>query len=69
MQVQKHPKLYKLQWLNKCEGMKVAKQVLVIFSIGKYVDEDLCDMAPMHVGHILLSHPWQFDRRLHMMDT
>jgi len=23
-----------------------------------------CDAAPMHVGHILLGRPWQFDRKL-----
>ena len=39
-------------------------QVLVSFSIGKYKDEALCDVVPMHVGHILLGRPWQFDRKL-----
>jgi hypothetical protein len=31
----KHPRLYKLQWLNDCAEVKVNKQVLVSFSIGK----------------------------------
>ena len=44
--------------------MKVNKQVRIPFSIGKYEDEVLCDMTPMHAGHILLSQPWQFDRRV-----
>uniref|UniRef100_A0A2N9IYE9 Reverse transcriptase domain-containing protein n=1 Tax=Fagus sylvatica TaxID=28930 RepID=A0A2N9IYE9_FAGSY len=43
---------------------KVNKQVLISFSIGKYKDEVLCDVAPMHAGHILLDRPWQFDRNL-----
>ncbi|KAA3484964.1 Transposon Ty3-I Gag-Pol polyprotein [Gossypium australe] len=49
----KHPYPYKLQWLND-----------VAFSIGKYNDEVLCDVVPMHVGHLLLGRPWQFDQRV-----
>ncbi|XP_038979001.1 LOW QUALITY PROTEIN: uncharacterized protein LOC120109324 [Phoenix dactylifera] len=59
----KHPRPYKLQWLNDCGEIKVNKQVLVSFSIGRYHDEVLCDIVPMHAGHILLGRPWQFDRK------
>ncbi|XP_073286746.1 uncharacterized protein [Primulina huaijiensis] len=59
----KHPQPYRLQWLNDCAEVKVNKQVLVPFSIGKYVDEVLCDVVPMHACHILLGRPWQYDRR------
>ena len=38
--------------------------MLVTFSIGKYLDEVLCDVVPMHIGHILLGRPWQYDRRV-----
>ena len=58
----KHPRLYKLQWLNDCGEIKVNKQVLISFSIGKYKDEVLCHVAPMHAGHI--GRPWQFDRKV-----
>uniref|UniRef100_A0A2N9IQ73 Retrotransposon gag domain-containing protein n=1 Tax=Fagus sylvatica TaxID=28930 RepID=A0A2N9IQ73_FAGSY len=30
----------------------------------KYKDEVLCDVVPMHAGHILLGRPWQFDRKV-----
>ncbi|KAJ4715125.1 Transposon Ty3-I Gag-Pol polyprotein [Melia azedarach] len=50
----KHHKLYKLQWLNECGEIRVTKQVLISFSIGKYEDEVLCDVAPIHTGHLLL---------------
>ncbi|KAI9201576.1 hypothetical protein LWI28_025486 [Acer negundo] len=60
----KHPKPYKLQWLIDSEEIKVTKQVLVSFSIGKYKDEVLCDVVPMHASHILLGRLWQFDRRV-----
>jgi hypothetical protein len=38
----KHTKLYRLQWLNNSGEMKITKQVVVPFSIGKYVDKILC---------------------------
>ncbi|XP_073063956.1 uncharacterized protein [Primulina eburnea] len=60
----KHPQPYKLQWLNDCAEVKVNKQVMVAFSIGKYIDEVLCDVVPMHACHILLGRPWQYDRQV-----
>ena len=59
----KHPRPYKLQWLNDNREVRVQKQVLVLFSIGKYHDEVLCDVATMYDSHILLGKPWQFDKR------
>lgn len=41
----KHPRPYKLQWLNECGEVKVNRQVLISFSIGKYKDEVLCDVV------------------------
>ncbi|XP_048231221.1 uncharacterized protein LOC125370265 [Ricinus communis] len=43
--------------------IKVNKQVVVPFTIGRYSDEALCDVVPMHAGHILLGRPWEFDTR------
>ncbi|KAK8618077.1 hypothetical protein V6N13_115952 [Hibiscus sabdariffa] len=60
----KHPHPYKLQWLNDGGELKVTKQVLISFSIGRYKDEVLCDVVPMHARHLLLGRPWQFDRRV-----
>ena len=60
----KHPRPYKLQWLNECGEVKVNKQVLVNFAIGRYCNEVLCDVVPMHAGHILLGRPWQYDRKV-----
>ena len=60
----KHPRPYKLQWLNDCGEVKVNKQVLVSFSIGRYSDKVICDVVPMHTGHILLGRPWQYDRKV-----
>uniref|UniRef100_A0A2N9G8V9 CCHC-type domain-containing protein n=1 Tax=Fagus sylvatica TaxID=28930 RepID=A0A2N9G8V9_FAGSY len=52
------------KWLNDCGEVRVDRQVLVTFSIGKYLDKVLCDVVPMHAGHILLGRPWQYDRRV-----
>jgi len=59
----KHAKPYRLQWLNDSGEVKVTKQVVVPFSIGKYVDEVLCDVVPMQASHILLGRPWQYHRK------
>ncbi|KAF5470845.1 hypothetical protein F2P56_011333, partial [Juglans regia] len=60
----KHPQPYRLQWLNECGEIKVTRQVLVALSIGKYEDEVLCDVVPMHACHLLLGRPWQHDLRV-----
>ena len=60
----KHPRPYKLQWLNDCGEIRVNSQVVVALSIGKYCDKVLCDVVPMQVGHILLGRPWQYDRKV-----
>ena len=54
---QDHPKLYKLQWLNDSGTMKVISQALISFTLGKYKDEVLCDVLPMHARDILLGRP------------
>ncbi|KAL4364294.1 hypothetical protein GQ457_04G020430 [Hibiscus cannabinus] len=60
----KHPQPYKLQWLNDGGEIKVTKQALIAFSVGKYCDEVFCDMVPMQASHLLLGRHWQFDRRV-----
>ena len=60
----KHLIPYKLQWLNNSGEVKVNKHVLVASFIGKYCDEVLCDVVPKQVSYLLLSRPWQYDRRV-----
>ena len=50
--------------MNDYGEVKVNRQVLVSFSIGRYKDEILSDVVPMHAVHILLGRPWQFDKRV-----
>ena len=54
----KHPRPYKLQWLNDSRDMRVNKQVKLSFSLGNYKDEVMCDIVLMNTCHILFSRPW-----------
>ncbi|XP_071704568.1 uncharacterized protein [Rutidosis leptorrhynchoides] len=56
---------YQLTWLKWGNHVKVSKRCLVKFSLGKnYHDEVWCDVIPMDACHILLGHPWQYDRKI-----
>jgi hypothetical protein len=61
----KHPRPYKLQWLNECGEVKVTKQVLIAFSSGKYFDDVMCDVVSMHASHLLV-HGSLIERRFMM---
>jgi len=43
--------------LNDGSKVKVNKQVLVVFSVGKYCDEVLCDAVSMQASHLFLGKP------------
>ena len=45
----KHPRPYKLQLLNNSGEVKVIKQVMVVFSFGKYRDKVLCDVDVVYL--------------------
>jgi hypothetical protein len=54
LNVIKHERSYKLQWLNRCGEVRVTKKVLISCVVGKYKDEILCDVVPMYFTHLLL---------------
>ncbi|KAF1854785.1 hypothetical protein Lal_00003825 [Lupinus albus] len=58
-----HPSPYRLQWSNEDGEVIVNKQVGIPFSIGKYEDLVLCDVAHMGTCQIILGRPWQYDKR------
>ncbi|XP_071924801.1 uncharacterized protein [Coffea arabica] len=58
-----HPKPYRLSWLNDGGEVKVTKQALIAFSIGRYKDQVLYDVIPMQASHVLLGRPWEYDRQ------
>ncbi|XP_057984549.1 uncharacterized protein LOC131169348 [Hevea brasiliensis] len=68
MRTMKHPRPYKLQWLNECGEIKVNKQVMLAFSIGRYKDEVSCDVVPM-VSLAALSPAQAFEDQLRIKQT
>ncbi|XP_050218370.1 uncharacterized protein LOC126669084 [Mercurialis annua] len=65
IQIEKHPKPYKLAWLKKGGEVSVTLRALMLFSIGaRYRDSVWCDVVAMDVCHLLLGRPWQFDRKV-----
>ncbi|GJX68055.1 putative CCCH-type zinc finger family protein [Tanacetum coccineum] len=64
LKTEKHPRPYKLSWLEKGKSVHIDQRCLVYFSIrDKYRDKVWCDVVPMDACHLLLRRPWQFDRR------
>ncbi|KAE8663112.1 putative Quercetin 3-O-methyltransferase 1 [Hibiscus syriacus] len=63
LKTDRHPKPYKLSWLNKGSEVTVDRRCLVSFSIGrKYFDNAWCDVVSMDACHILFGRPWKYDR-------
>ncbi|XP_071901000.1 uncharacterized protein [Coffea arabica] len=60
----RHPRPYRLQWLNNEGEVRVFRQVKVPIRIGKYEDEVTCDVVPMQASHLILGRPWQYDREV-----
>jgi hypothetical protein len=60
-----HSKLYCISWLTDVGEMKITNTVCVEFSIGNYIDTVECNVVPMTFCHLLLGHPWQYDRDVH----
>jgi hypothetical protein len=59
LKTEKHPKPYKLSWLEKGKCVQVDQRCLVNFSVGeKYRDEVWCDVVPMNACHLLLGRHW-----------
>ena len=65
MKTEKHPRPYKLVWLQKGGEIMVSQRVLVPFSMGtNYKDQVWCDVVHMDACHLLLGRPWQYDRKV-----
>ncbi|RDX98129.1 hypothetical protein CR513_18976, partial [Mucuna pruriens] len=55
-----HLKLYRLQWLSE-HGELIVE---VSFTLGKYEDKVLCNVAPIEATHLLLGRHYQYDRKV-----
>ena len=59
---QKHPRPYRIAWVQDNHKVMVNEQCSMKFKIRSYQDEVLCDIIPMDICHMLLDRPWQFDK-------
>lgn len=60
-----HPSPYTLGWLNDSATVRITQRTPVSFSIGPYyTDRIYCDITPMDISHLLLSRPWEYDRKV-----
>lgn len=58
---EKHPNPYKVGWIKSVGDIKVTERCKIPFTIGKYKDEIMFDIADMDACHILLGRPWAYD--------
>jgi len=56
-----HPLPYFFQWLGLNDEVTASRQALILFSIGPYYGEVLCNVLPMDACHLLLGRPWLYD--------
>jgi hypothetical protein len=56
LNIVKHPKSYRLQWLNEYGTVKVIKKLLISFAINRYSGDVMCDVVLMQANHLLLGH-------------
>ncbi|KAL3520030.1 hypothetical protein ACH5RR_018179 [Cinchona calisaya] len=57
-----HPKPYKFQWSTESEAFKVTEKVNISFTIGKYSDKVVCDVAPLLTCHLQLGQLWELSK-------
>ena len=62
--IEPHTQPYKLAWINNM-SILVNQCCLVFLSCGVYSNSIWYDVIPMKVAHIILSHPWLYDRDVH----
>ena len=61
---EKLPKPYQVAW-STGRVIPVTHKCLVSFKLGCYKDQIWCDVIHMNIAHILFTHPWLFDRKVH----
>ena len=53
-----HPHPYQLRGNDDHDAILVTRRVLVPFSVGRYEDEVVCDVVPLHASHVVIGKPW-----------
>lgn len=62
LKIESHPSPYKVAWINNT-NLLVQDRCLVTYSLGGFTDQMMCDVLSLKVCHILLGHPWLYDKK------
>ena len=57
-----HPHLYTIRWLHPRRDIRIRQQCRLPYSIKPFMDEVLCDVAPLDVANVLLGQPYLWRR-------
>ena len=53
-----HPQPYTIEWLHPGRDLRIRQQCHLPYSIKPFMDEVLCDVAPLDVADVLLGQPY-----------
>eukprot|EP00253_Pinus_taeda_P013703 PITA_13703 len=53
-----HPQLYTMGWLHQGRDLRISQQCRLPYNIKPFIDEVLCDIAPLEVCDVLLGQPY-----------
>jgi hypothetical protein len=59
-----HPQPYTIGWLHQGRDLRVSQQCRLPYSIKPFIDEVLCDIAPLDVSDVLLGQPYLWKRHV-----
>jgi hypothetical protein len=57
-----HPQPYTIGWLHQGRDLRISQQCRLPYSIKPFMDEVLCDIAPLDVSDVLLGQPYLWKR-------
>jgi len=57
-----HPQPYTIGWLHQGRDLCVSQQCCLPYNINPFMDEVLCDVAPLEVCDVLLGQPYLWKR-------
>jgi hypothetical protein len=57
-----HPQPYTIEWLHQGWDLCISQQCFLPYNIKLFMDEVLCDIAPLDVSNVLLGQPYLWKR-------
>jgi hypothetical protein len=57
-----HPEPYTIRWLHQGRDLRISQQCRLPYNIKPFMEEVLCDIAPLDVSDVLLGQPFLWKR-------